>query len=111
MMSFIEDYREDFGVVLICRELPIASSSYCARKAVINNPGLASNRVKNDQKNIENIKDVWHNNREVYGSCKIWYALKQQGHDILRCTVERLMKRMGIKGVYLCPLKLCHNFS
>ena len=34
-----------------------------------------------------------------YGARKVWHALRREGHDIARCTVERLMKAMGLQGV------------
>ena len=38
-------------------------------------------------------------NRKVYGARKVWRALRREGEDVARCTVERLMSRLGIEGV------------
>jgi len=34
-----------------------------------------------------------------YGAKKTWHALQREGKDIARCTVERLMRFMGLQGV------------
>jgi putative transposase len=50
----------------------------------------------------EKIMEVWKdrkNGREVYGVRKVWLALNQQGTEVARCTVERLMRELGIGGV------------
>jgi putative transposase len=45
------------------------------------------------------IQRVWDDNRQVYGADKIWAQLKRQGESVARCTVERLMRRLGLRGV------------
>ncbi len=45
------------------------------------------------------ITRVFEENLEVYGYRKVWWQLKREEHDVARCTVERLMKEMGIQGV------------
>ena len=45
------------------------------------------------------IKRVFDGSRSRYGARKIWHALRREGRNIARCTVERLMKAMGIQGV------------
>jgi transposase InsO family protein len=35
----------------------------------------------------------------VYGARKVWKQLKREGFDVARCTVERLMRELGISGV------------
>jgi len=48
----------------------------------------------------EKILEVWkgETGREVYGARKIWLELNQQGIVVARCTVERLMRELGIRG-------------
>ena len=36
---------------------------------------------------------------QVYGADKVWHQMRREGAAIARCTVERLMKRLGIRGV------------
>ena len=45
------------------------------------------------------IDGAWADNRKLYGARKIWHVLRRDGEDVARCTVERLMRRLGIKGV------------
>ena len=47
----------------------------------------------------EEIKRVWEDNFQVYGARKVWRQLDREGIKVARCTVERLMKDMGLKGV------------
>ena len=47
----------------------------------------------------EEIERVWHENRRVYGARKVWRQLRREGFGVARCTVERLMKRRGLRGV------------
>jgi transposase InsO family protein len=44
------------------------------------------------------ITKIYRDNYSVYGARKIWAELKRQGHQVARCTVERLMKAEGITG-------------
>jgi putative transposase len=99
MMMFISDYRDTFGVEPICRVLPIAPSTFYARVAVECHPDLASGRAKRDVLGKADIKRVFEGSRSRYGARKVWHALRREGKDIARCTVERLMKAMAIQGV------------
>jgi transposase InsO family protein len=44
------------------------------------------------------IKRVWDENYQVYGVRKAWHQMKREGFEMARCTVERLMKQIGIRG-------------
>ena len=47
------------------------------------------------------IKQIWQASGCRYGIRKVWHKLKQDGMPKLgRCTVERLMKQLGIQGVW-----------
>jgi transposase InsO family protein len=48
---------------------------------------------------VELIAQLWAANFEVYGVRKMWKALKRQGKPVARCTVARLMQKMGLTGV------------
>ncbi|MBK5946000.1 hypothetical protein CCR83_05925 [Rhodobacter veldkampii DSM 11550] len=37
------------------------------------------------------IKEAFDGSRGRYGARKVWHQLRRGGHDIARCTVERLM--------------------
>jgi putative transposase len=48
---------------------------------------------------VPRIEQVWNSNHQVYGADKVWRQLAREGTAVARCTVERLMKRLGLKGV------------
>ena len=99
MIAFIKAHREICGVEPICRVLQIAPSTFYAHLAVERDPDLASDRVKRDAELRPQMKQVWEDNRSVYGARKLWHAMRREGHDLARCTVERLMRDIGIEGV------------
>src|SRR5690606_30989128 len=41
----------------------------------------------------------WTENHEVYGADKTWRQLNREAIEVARCTVERLMRKLGISGV------------
>ena len=99
MIAFIKEHREMCGVEPICRVLQIAPSTFYAHLAVERDPDLASDRAKRDAELRPEMKRVWEENLEVYGARKLWHAMKREKFGIARCTVERLMRDIGIKGV------------
>lgn len=44
------------------------------------------------------IDAAWQDNRKLYGARKVWHVLLRDNQDVVRCTVERLMRRLGLKG-------------
>src|SRR5687768_1693268 len=99
MIAFIDDHRAAYGVEPICRVLPIAPSTYHAHAARRADPGKASARVQHDAVLREHIRRVWEENFQVYGVRKVWRQLGREGIGVARCTVARLMREMGLKGV------------
>ena len=98
MMAFIDDQRIVYGVESICRVLPIAPSTYYHLLACQADPTKASARHQRDAELRPQIKRVWDENYQVYGVRKAWHQLKREGFDLARCTLERLMKQIGIRG-------------
>jgi len=99
MIAFIEDHRSVFGVGSICKLLPIAPSTFYARKAIDSDPQRASERAKSDAIDRDKIQEAFDDSGKRYGARKIWHQLRRSKHNIARCTVERLMKAMGLQGV------------
>ena len=99
MTAFIDDYRSDYGVEPICSVLPIAPSTYYEQKARQADPSRLSARAKRDAALKVEIERVWNKNRQVYGARKVWLQLHREDFTVARCTVERLMREMGLKGV------------
>ncbi|MGH3085215.1 MAG: IS3 family transposase [Gaiellaceae bacterium] len=99
MISFVDAYRDDHGVEPICRVIEIAPSTYHAHVARRAEPETAPARVKRDAMLSVEIKRVFDENFQVYGVRKVWRQLLREGHDVARCTVARLMKKMALQGV------------
>ncbi len=99
MIASIDDHRGAFGVGPICRVLGIAPSTYYAFKAVERDPDLASDRARQDQLDMAAIKQAFDSSRGRYGARKVWHQLHRSGHDIARCTLERLVKIMTLQSV------------
>ena len=98
MIAFIDDHRQAYGVEPICRVLPIAPSTYYARVAQRADPAKISARGQRDQALCEEIRRVHEANFGVYGVRKVWRQLGREGVVVARCTVARLMRRMGLRG-------------
>lgn len=99
MIGFIDDHRNEYGVEPICRVLPIAPSTYHAHAAQRRDPERSSERAKRDAVLKVEIQRVFESNFGVYGVRKVWWQLLREGFTVARCTVERLMRDMGLKGV------------
>jgi putative transposase len=99
MIAFIDDHRKQYGVEPICRVLPIAPSTYHERAAQRRDPERMSGRAKGDEMLKVEVKRVFDSNFGVYGVRKVWWQLLREGFLVARCTVERLMRKMGLKGV------------
>jgi transposase InsO family protein len=56
-------------------------------------------RAKRDDELVPQIERVWQANLQVYGAEKVWRQLAREGMPMARCTVERLMRRQGLRGV------------
>jgi putative transposase len=93
MTRFIDNHKKQFGVEPMCAQLPIAPSTYYAAKT---RPPSA--RSVRDDALMTQIRRVYEVNYSVYGPRKVWRQLKREGTPVARCTVERLMRRTGLKG-------------
>ncbi len=98
MVTFIDENRAAFGVEPICEVLPIAPSTYYEQKAREADPERLPKRTKRDAMLREEIRRVWTENFCVYGAEKVWHQLEREGVGAARCTVERLMREMGLQG-------------
>ena len=93
-MRFITEHKGRWGVEPICRELQVAPSSYYA---ALGRP--VSARWRRDEVLKSAIRRVWDQQHRVYGADKVWAQLKREGVRVARCTVERLMRQLGLRGV------------
>ena len=62
-------------------------------------PERRCERARRDETLQTEIMRVWNENMQVYGADKVWRQLQREGQSVARCTVERLMRNMGIQGV------------
>lgn len=99
MISFVDAYRNDHGVEPICKVLPIAPSTYYEHDARRREPERLPSRARRDMELSGEIQRVFDENFQVYGVRKVWRQMLREGHDVARCTVARLMRKMGLEGV------------
>jgi putative transposase len=98
MVAFIDAHRDTYGVEPICAHLPIAPSTYFLRKTQAQQPASRSARARHDETLRVAIQRVWDDNDRAYGPRKVWMQLRREGYTVARCTVERLMRAMGLRG-------------
>jgi transposase InsO family protein len=96
MIRFIDDHRGAYGVEPICKLLPIAPSTYHAHAARRTDPARLPARAGRDVVLATDIQRVFDAN---FGVRKVWRQLGREGKKVARCTVARLMRRMGLQGV------------
>ena len=99
VVAFVEAFRDQFGVEPICRALRqvgvrISPSGYYAARA---RPPPA--RAVRDAALEKQILRVYKDSGERYGAWKVWDQLSREGIAAARCTVERLMRKLGLRGV------------
>jgi len=98
-MSFIGDHHEELGIEPICRELRVAPSSWHEHAARLADPGKRSARARRDDVIRDDIRRVHGASFGLYGTRKVWHQLRREGIKAAKCTVERLMRTMGLAGV------------
>ena len=99
MVTFIDAHRGTYGVEPICEVLPIAPATYFRQKTEQAHPARRSARAQRDAWLTAQIQRVWDANFGVYGARRVWRQLTRDGIAVARCTVERLMRQMGLQGV------------
>ena len=72
---------------------PIAPNTYYTHKK---RPPSA--RAVRDEYLKAEVARAWKENLEVYGADKVWAQLNREGIRVARCTVERLMRDLGLSG-------------
>jgi len=98
-VAFVDTHKDEHGVQPVLQALQgtpaqIAPSTYYAAKC---RPVCA--RAVRDAELTERIRKIHADNYGVYGARKIWHELHRQGVDVARCTVERLMRAAGLRGL------------
>ena len=93
MVTFIDDYREAYGVEPICAVVPIAPATYYEHKAREADPTRLPARAQRDALFKGEMQRVWDENFQVYGVKKVWKQLNREG-----LPVARLMRSLGLQG-------------
>jgi putative transposase len=98
-VAFIDSQKEQHGVQPVLQALEdtpaqIAPSTYYAAKT---RPACA--RMVRDHELTEMLERIHQENYGVYGARKIWHELHRRGEPVARCTVERLMRQAGLRGL------------
>ena len=99
IVEYIDQHKHEFGVEPICRTLTaagtqIAPSTYYAFKT-----RPRSKRAVRDEELLVEIGRVHSANFSVYGAKKVHAQLRREGISVARCTVERLMRVAGLRGI------------
>jgi putative transposase len=98
MVRFIDAHRDAYGVEPICAVLPIAPSTYFRARAREAAPSRRAARARRDDTLRAAIQRVWTTHYQVYGVRKVWQHLRREGVVVARCTVQRLMRGLGLAG-------------
>jgi transposase InsO family protein len=98
MNAFIDEHRARLGVEPICRALQVAPSAYRRHAARQRNASLLPARAQQGAQLMAQVQRVYEANLRVYGADKVWRQLLREGVAVARCTVERLMRRLGLQG-------------
>ena len=98
-VDFVDSQKAEHGVQPVLQALEstpaqIAPSTYYAAKT-----RPASARARRDEELTATIEQIHQDNYSVYGARKIWHELHRQGVEVARCTVERLMRAAGLRGL------------
>lgn len=99
-MPFVVEHGARLGVDPICKALQVAPSAYWREAARRREPALCPPRRRRDAQLMPEIERVWKGSMGgVYGADKVWRQLLREKFVVARCTVERLMRRQGLRGV------------
>ena len=94
IVDYVDAHKETFGVEPICAALQVAPSTYYAHRSRPPSP-----RSVTDAATTVKIAETHAANYGVYGARKVHAELVRTGHPVARCTVERLMRRAGLRGI------------
>jgi transposase InsO family protein len=99
LKNFIAKHRDTFGIEPLCKVLQVAPSVYRRHAALRREPYKRCARTHRDEVLMPQVQRVWQANPQVHGADKVWRQLAREGMTVARCTVERLMRKLGRRGV------------
>jgi putative transposase len=98
-VAFIDAHRGRFGVEPICRVLSEHGCKIAPNTYWVAEKRPPSARTLRDEVLKVDVRRVHLEALDgVYGADKVWAALTREGTPAARCTVERLMREMGLSG-------------
>jgi putative transposase len=98
-LCFIDENRDRFGVLPICRALQVHGVQIAPRTCWAHRSAAPSKRELRDTTITEILAGVYEADaagkrppESLYGSVKMWAGLQRQGIPVARCTVEWIMR-------------------
>src|SRR3546814_12273255 len=106
--DFVDTHRDTFGSSRSARSRRSLRRDI-ASTLLFGESRSGAARAKRDELLVPQIERVWSGNMQVYGADKVWRQLQRERLEIARCTVERLMRQMGIQeiGRASCRERVC----
>ena len=98
IVRFIDENKDRFGVEPMCAQLANLGCAFAPSTYYDARHRPRSRRAVRDEYLMELIQKAYDENYSCYGARKVWLALRQDDHDVARCTVERLMRVLGLRG-------------
>jgi putative transposase len=98
IVRFIDENKDRYGVEPMCAQLAELGCAFAPSTYYDARRRPRSRRAIADEYLMELIGKTYDENYSCYGARKIWLALRQDDHDVARCTVERLMRVLGLRG-------------
>ncbi len=105
IVAYIDEHKDRvvegrrLGVEPICAVLANAGTEIAPSTYYAHRTRPPSARMVRDTELVALIRQCHRDNIGVYGARKIYAELNRQGTVVARCTVERLMKAEGLRGI------------
>ena len=100
IVNFIDENKNQYGALAICRVLPIAPSTFYSVKDLESLPEKHSLHSQHDEFYLSEIRRIQQDSRYRYGARKVWQHIKANGAHVAQSAVERLMKQYQLQGVW-----------
>jgi putative transposase len=98
-VAFIDAHRAEHGVEPIIAALADSAAAIAPSTYYAHRNATPSARTVRDGELLQRIRTIHAENYGVYGARKVWHELRRQDQPVARCTVERLMRSDGLRGI------------
>jgi putative transposase len=99
IVAYIDQHKLEHGVEPICTVLTEAGAKIAPSTYYAHRTRPPSARSVTDAATTAVIEKVHADNYGVYGARKVHAEVRRKGHAVARCTVERLMRSAGLRGI------------